>query len=100
MAENNQNQQQQQFRCTGDCLTCRAINDRKTQWQYCAAQFSYNALRMMQQVLETVNVIADDVVDLKDKISAIQNSEAMVFDPNAQPEPTAPAQAPEPPIAQ
>lgn len=92
----NQNQQQQQFRCTGDCLNCRAINDRKVQWQYCASQHAYKVLRMMQQVMETVNVIADDVVDLKDKISAIQNSEAMVFDPNAQPEPPAPI----PPTAQ
>ena len=78
MAENNQNQ----FRCSGDCLTCRAINDRRVQWQYCAAQFSYNALRTMQAMQETISVMSGEIKELNDKIEAIQNSEATVFDPN------------------
>lgn len=72
MAENIQN-----FRCSGDCLNCRAVNDRRVQWQYCAAQFSYNALRTMQE-------LQSEVKELKTKIDAIQNSEAMVFAPNAE----------------
>lgn len=81
MAENNQNQ----FQCTGDCLNCRmnAI-ERKTQWQYCAAQFSYNSLRTMQAMRESVNAMAGEINELKAKIEAIQNSEATVLAPNAE----------------
>lgn len=79
MAENIQN-----FKCSGDCLNCRAVNDRKIQWQYCAAQFSYNSLRAMQTMQEAVSAIAGEVKELKAKIEAIQNSEALVFDPNSE----------------
>lgn len=78
MAENNQNQ----FRCSGDCLNCRAVKDRRVQWQYCAAQFSYNALRTMQAMQETISVMSGEIKQLNEKIEAIQNSEATVFDPN------------------
>lgn len=73
---------QNQFKCSGDCLNCRAVNDRKIQWQYCAAQFSYNALRTMQTMQEAVSIISGEVSELKAKIEAIQNSEAVVFDPS------------------
>ena len=79
MAENNQIQ----FKCSGDCLNCRAVNDRRIQWQYCAAQFSYNALRTMQTMQEAISVMSSEIADMKAKIEAIQNSEADVFDPNA-----------------
>ena len=77
MAEQNQNQQ---FRCTGDCLNCRAINDRRNQWQYCAAQFSYNAFRTMQAMQESIKTMSGTISELKEKITAIQDSEATVFD--------------------
>ena len=77
MEQNNQNQ----FKCSGDCLNCRAVNDRRIQWQYCAAQFSYNALRTMQVMQESINTMSGEIKDLKDKIEAIQNSEASVFNP-------------------
>ena len=80
MAENIQNQ----FRCSGDCLNCRAVNDRKIQWQYCAAQFSYNALRTMQTMQEALNTMSGEIKELKDKLEAIQNSEAMVFAPDVE----------------
>ena len=79
MAENNQIQ----FKCSGDCLNCRAVNDRRIQWQYCAAQFSYNALRTMQTMQEAISIMSSEIADMKAKIEAIQNSEADVFDPNA-----------------
>ena len=75
---------QSQFRCSGDCLNCRAVNDRRVQWQYCAAQFSYNALRTMQTMQETITLMSGDLKELKDKIEAIQNSEAMVIAPDVE----------------
>lgn len=77
MAENNQNQ----FKCSGDCLNCRAVKDRRVQWQYCAAQFSYNALRAMQTMQETLSFVSEEINELTEKVEAIQNSEATVFDP-------------------
>ena len=79
-----QNQQQQQFKCTGDCFSCRAINERKTQWQYCAAQHAYNAMRMIQSMQESIKAMAETIEELRAKVKAIQDSEAMVFDPNAE----------------
>lgn len=78
-------QNQNQFKCSGDCLICRVSpNERKTQWQYCAAQFSYNALRTMQTMQESINAVAGEVKELKAKVEAIQNSEAMVFAPDSE----------------
>lgn len=77
MEENVQNQ----FKCSGDCLNCRAVKDRRIQWQYCAAQFSYNALRTMQTMQEALTAMSGEIKELTDKIEAIQNSEAEVFDP-------------------
>ena len=80
MEQTNQNQ----FKCSGDCLNCRAVNDRRIQWQYCAAQFSYNALRTMQTMQDALTSISGEVKELKEKIEAIQNSEAMVFAPDSE----------------
>ena len=69
--------QENQFRCSGDCLNCRKQpNERREQWQYCAAQFTYNSMRMIADLQGTVK-------DLKEKIEAIQNNEATIFDPTA-----------------
>ena len=79
MEQTNQNQ----FKCSGDCLACRMNpNERRTQWQYCAAQFSYNALRTMQTMQETITLMSGEIKELKDKVDAIQNNEAMVFAPD------------------
>jgi len=79
MEQTNQNQ----FKCSGDCLNCRMNPvERKTQWQYCSAQFSYNALRTMQAMQEAIGAMSGEVKELKEKIEAIQNSEAMVFAPD------------------
>ena len=77
-------QNQNQFKCSGDCLTCRVSpNERKTQWQYCAAQFTYNTMRMVETLQNTIDVMRGTVDELKERVEAIQNSEADVFDPNA-----------------
>ena len=80
MEQTNQNE----FRCSGDCLNCRAVNERKTQWQYCAAQFSYNALRTIQMMQEAFNAMSGEIKEIREKIEAIQNNEATVFDANAE----------------
>ena len=83
MEQTNQNQnEQKKFQCTGDCLTCRAVNDRKIQWQYCAAQFTYNSMRMLESMHGALAEMQATVNELKTKIEAIQNSEAEVLDPN------------------
>ena len=72
MAENNKNQ----FKCSGDCLNCRVNpNERRTQWQYCAAQFTYNSMRMIE-------ALHGEMKEIQTKIDAIQNNEASVFNPN------------------
>jgi hypothetical protein len=77
-----QTNQHQQFQCTGDCLNCRAVNDRRIQWQYCAAQFSYNSFRTIQAMQESVNAMAGEVRELKEKIASIENNEAEIFIPS------------------
>lgn len=79
MAEVNE---KQQFKCLGDCLNCRAVNDRKQQWWYCAAQFSYNASQMMRKMQESLDAMSNELEDMKKKISAIQDAEAEVYSPS------------------
>lgn len=75
-------QKEQKFQCKGDCLNCRKQpNERREQWQYCAAQFTYNTMRMIQSMQETVNAMSGTIVELKEKVAAIQDSEALVYDP-------------------
>ena len=62
-------------------MNCRSVNDRRIQWQYCAAQFTYNTMRMIQSMQETVNAMSGTIVELKEKVAAIQDSEALVYDP-------------------
>ena len=70
-------QTQQQFQCTGDCLKCIPV-----QRQYCASQHTYQSLRIIQNMQETVTVMACTIEELKEKINAIQANEALVFDPS------------------
>lgn len=74
--------EQNQFKCSGDCLNCRMNPvERKTQWQYCAAQFTYNTMRMIEAMQGSLSSLSGTVEELKVKVEAIQNSEANVFDP-------------------
>lgn len=72
-----QNEQKQQFQCTGDCLNCIPV-----QRQYCASQHSYNTLRLLQQMQTAFDAMVGEIEQLKEKIESIQNNEALVFDPN------------------
>lgn len=75
-----ENKKQEVFRCSGDCLSCRkSPNERREQWQYCATQFTYNTMCMVEKMQKELKVMQGTVNDLKTKIEAIQNSEA--FDP-------------------
>lgn len=70
-----------QFQCSGDCLNCRPANERKVQWQYCAAQFTYNSMRMLQSMQESIGILGKGIEELEAKIRAMQESEANVFNP-------------------
>lgn len=70
-------EQQKQFQCTGDCLKCPPV-----QRPYCAAQHSYNSMMMLQKMQESINAMVDEISELKVKVSAIQDNEALVFNPN------------------
>ena len=63
-------EQQKQFQCTGDCLTCS-----NAQRQYCASQHAYKSMRMLERMEQ-------QIADIRETIEAIQNNEAMVFDPH------------------
>jgi len=68
--------EQKQFQCTGDCLKCIAV-----QRQYCASQHSHDSVMMLRELSEAVKALSSTVEDLKAKIEAIQDNEALVFDP-------------------
>lgn len=57
------------YKCSGDCLRCHP-----NQRQYCAAQFTFNTMKMVESIQVTVN-------EMKEKIEAMQNNEALLFDP-------------------
>ena len=69
--------EENKFKCSGDCLNCRKLpNERREQWQYCAAQFTYNSMRMIGDMQESMKAMQGAVEEMKAKIEAIQNSEA------------------------
>ena len=80
------------FRCMGDCLNCRAMNDRKIQWQYCAAQHAYNSMMLIKSMQDALDAMAGTIGELNAKIEAIQNNEVEVFATDeiveAEPQPT------------
>ena len=63
MAENTRTQ------CTGNCMGCTIF-----QRQYCASQIAYNNMRILDNVMAKIN-------DLATKVDAIQNNEAVLFNP-------------------
>ena len=73
MAEN------QNFKCSGDCLKCHP-----NQRQYCASQFTYNSMRMIEDVQKSLITMQGTIEEMKLKIEAIQGNEAMLFDPTSE----------------
>jgi len=75
--------EEKKFQCSGDCLNCRIYpNERRTQWQYCAAQFAYNAVRMIQDMQENIKIMSGSITELKEKVEALQDNETLVYDPH------------------
>jgi hypothetical protein len=68
---------EQKFECTGDCLKCLAV-----QRQYCASQNAYNTMRMVQDLTHAIDDVTITVEQLRDRINAIQDNEALLFAPN------------------
>ena len=79
MAENKEqnNGQQQQFVCTGDCLNCHP-----NQRQYCAAQKGYDNQRLLLEMRESMTAMAAAIKEMKANISEMRNADAQVFAPS------------------
>lgn len=87
MAQENNNHTQQQtpkFACSGNCLNCNP-----QQRTYCASQHALSNMRVLDKVMETltsireeIDVMKGEVKEMAQKIEAIQNNEADIFDPN------------------
>ena len=71
-------QTDQKFRCSGNCLSCSPA-----QRAYCASQHAYSNMKVLDKMMEVVINMQDDIRILSEKIEAMQNNEATIFDPNA-----------------
>lgn len=69
-------EQNQNFRCSGNCLNCLPA-----QRAYCASQHAYSNMKVLDQMMSVVLAMQGDIKSLSEKIEAIQNSEAAIFDP-------------------
>ena len=72
MAENNQN-----FKCSGNCLNCMPA-----QRAYCASQHAYSNMKVLDALMGEVIELQKSIRIIGEKIEAIQNNEALVFDPS------------------
>lgn len=70
--------EQNQFKCTGNCLNCLPA-----QRSYCACQHAYSNMQVLDKMMEELLAMKGDIKSMSEKIEAIQNNEASVFDPNA-----------------
>jgi len=77
MEQNNQSEQQG-YTCSGDCLRCSGV-----QRQYCASQFTYRNMRMLESLMTSLQSLAEDVKNISEKLNAIQNAESELFDPTS-----------------
>lgn len=77
MEPQNQNQNQPQFKCSGNCLNCLPA-----QRSYCASQHAYSNMKVLDAIMATVLDMQGEIKTLARNIESIQNNEAFVFDPN------------------
>lgn len=68
---------EQNFKCTGNCLNCLPA-----QRAYCASQHAYSNMKVLDTMMGVVIAMQGDMKDMKEKIEALQNNEASIFDPN------------------
>lgn len=73
MEQTNQNQ----FKCSGNCLQCLPA-----QRAYCSSQHAYSNMKVLDMVAKAVLSMQGEISVIKEKIEAIQNNEANIFDPN------------------
>lgn len=62
-------------------MKCKQI-----QWQYCAAQFTYRSMMMLDNLFGELNKMVQEVNDLKEKVNAMYESDSGVFDPTSEQE--------------
>lgn len=67
----------QNFKCSGNCLNCMPA-----QRAYCASQHAYSNMRVLDTMMNELMAMRGEFKTMAEKIEAIQNSEAAVFDPN------------------
>lgn len=70
---------EQNFKCTGNCLGCLPA-----QRAYCASQHAYSNMKVLDSMMGTLLNMQGDIKALSEKIEAMQNNEASVFDPNTE----------------
>ena len=70
---------EQNFKCTGNCLGCLPA-----QRAYCASQHAYSNMKVLDSMMGTLLNMQGDIKSLSEKIEAMQNNEASVFDPNTE----------------
>jgi len=73
-----------QFVCTGNCMGCSV-----SQRAFCASQHSYRAMRMLQGMSAKYEDMERRFINLSEKVEAIINNEATIFDPNEEIKPIA-----------
>lgn len=72
MAQESQNQ----FKCSGNCLNCLPA-----QRTYCASQHAYSNMKVLDTMMGLIIEMKGTTEELKAKVEAMQNNEAMLFDP-------------------
>ena len=69
--------EQNQFKCSGNCLQCQPA-----QRAYCASQHAYSNMKVLDQMMGIVLGMQSDIKTLSEKIEAMQNNEADIFIPS------------------
>ena len=68
--------EQNRFKCSGDCIKCHP-----NQRAYCASQFTYNTMRMVEDMQQSVVAMQGTMEEMNSKIDALQEDKVDVFDP-------------------
>lgn len=68
---------EQKFQCSGNCLNCMPA-----QRTYCASQHALSNMKVLDTMMGIVMSMQGDIKSLSEKIEALQNNEADIFDPN------------------
>ena len=69
--------EQGKYKCTGNCLNCIPA-----QRAYCASQHAYSNMQVLDILAGVMLDMQSEMKVIKEKIEAIVNNEASIFDPN------------------